>query len=122
MKTGKSRMVGAMLASLIPIDGGGMFERRGPASDSSPPPTEEQSRARIDAAEAKRERKRSREAIAIKARATRWAARNQLSVDERLREQSIAQGVCPCQSEAEEPGPHIASCRWNDPNFDGLGP
>lgn len=30
-------------------------------------------------------------------------------------------GLCLCQSELEDPGfPHLASCPWSDPNYEGL--
>lgn len=29
--------------------------------------------------------------------------------------------VCQCQSEIEQPGPHLATCPWADPNHDGGG-
>lgn len=25
--------------------------------------------------------------------------------------------VCPCEGEVDDPGPHIASCRFSDPNY-----
>lgn len=29
--------------------------------------------------------------------------------------------VCPCQSDDETPGPHIATCPWKDPNYEPTG-
>jgi hypothetical protein len=28
---------------------------------------------------------------------------------------------CPCETDVEDPGPHIANCPWADPNYDGGG-
>jgi hypothetical protein len=25
--------------------------------------------------------------------------------------------ICPCQTDVEIPGPHIASCPWSDPDY-----
>jgi hypothetical protein len=27
--------------------------------------------------------------------------------------------VCPCEGEAEDPGPHLPDCPWNDPEYGG---
>ena len=32
-----------------------------------------------------------------------------------------AYAVCPCQTDVEEPGPHIASCPWSDPSYEPTG-
>lgn len=29
---------------------------------------------------------------------------------------------CPCQSDVDDPGPHIPSCPYNDPNYDAEPP
>lgn len=30
-----------------------------------------------------------------------------------------AVGLCACESEVDDPGPHLASCPWSDPNYEG---
>lgn len=30
-----------------------------------------------------------------------------------------AERVCPCQTDVEDPGPHLPSCPWNDPDYEG---
>lgn len=27
--------------------------------------------------------------------------------------------ICPCEGEEDDPGPHLASCPFNDPNYEG---
>lgn len=27
--------------------------------------------------------------------------------------------TCPCETDVDDPGPHIAGCPWNDPDYDG---
>lgn len=32
-----------------------------------------------------------------------------------------AEAGCPCETDVEEPGPHLPSCPWSDPDYDGGG-
>lgn len=34
---------------------------------------------------------------------------------------SKVRAICPCETNVEEPGPHIATCRWRDLDFDPTG-
>ena len=29
--------------------------------------------------------------------------------------------VCPCEGPAEDPGPHLATCPWSDPDYEPCG-
>lgn len=53
--------------------------------------------------------------------ALREAARGQAAADKLVREAAIAAGQCPCETEAEDPGPHLPSCPWNDPDYPRSG-
>ncbi len=38
--------------------------------------------------------------------------------DRRLVTEALKAGICPCKSEAENPGAeHLASCPWSDPDY-----
>lgn len=63
-----------------------------------------------------------REQRAAELRAAGWSERNIARV---LGEQTPALAppavaVCPCEGDADEPGEHIATCPWRDPDFDGV--
>lgn len=35
---------------------------------------------------------------------------------------AVADGVCPCETDVEDPGPlHLPTCPWADPGYDGGG-
>lgn len=46
----------------------------------------------------------------------RWTAVKLAKIEVRL-ERIRQPDVCPCETDVEEPGPHIASCPWRDPNY-----
>ena len=57
-------------------------------------------------------------AIMTKSRVLREAARERQVVDARRRADAVAAGECPCQSAAEDPGPHLPGCKWSDPAYE----